>query len=66
VTMSKQDYVLIAEVIRNASMDVSQRAALTLDMEAALRPLNPIWDSRRWHDACRQEPAKANPTPTKG
>jgi len=56
--MTKQDYVLIAEVIRHASMSVSQRAALTLDMENALRPLNENWNSRLWHEACRQAPAE--------
>ena len=64
--MSKQDFVLIAEVIRHASMSVSQRAALTLDMEAALRPTNPNWNSKTWHDACTQAPAEALTTPVKG
>ena len=45
--MTKMDYVLIAGVIRDANLSVSQRAALTLDMEVALSPLNENWNSRR-------------------
>ena len=63
--MTKQDYELIASVIRNAPMGVSQRAALTLDMEEALRPTNENWNSRLWHDACRPAPAERLTKPVK-
>ena len=63
--MTKQDYVIIASVIRHANLSVSQRAALTLDMEAALRPTNENWNSRLWHEACRQVPAERVTKPVK-
>ncbi len=63
--MTKQDYIRIAAVIRHASLSVSQRAALTLDMEEALRPLNENWNSRLWHEACRLAPAKRLVKPVK-
>ena len=64
--MTKIDYVLLATVIREASyLSVSQRAAFTLDMELALSPLNENWNSRLWHDACRQAPAERVLKPVK-
>ena len=63
--MTKSDFVLIAEVIRHANLSVSQRAALTLDMEEALRPTNENWNSRLGHDACRQAPAERVTKPVK-
>ena len=63
--MTKQDYVIIASVIRHANLSVSQRAALTLDMEEALRPTNENWNSRLWHEACRQAPAERVTKPVK-
>ena len=51
--MTKQDYDRIAAVIRNAWMHKSERAALILNMEDAFRDVDPYWDSKRWHDACR-------------
>ena len=63
--MTKMDYILIAGVIRDASMSVSQRAALTLDMEVALAPLNENWNSRLWHEACRLAPAERLVKPVK-
>ena len=53
--MTQKDYILIAGVIRNASLSTSERAALTLDMEKVLRADNPRFNSQLWHNACRAE-----------
>ena len=60
MTMSKMDYERIAAVIREsfAFHTQAQRAAFTLDMEASLRFTTDIWDSKRWHDACRPDESK--------
>ena len=53
VNMTKKDFVLIANVIKNAPMGLSERAAIALDMMEALANTNPRFDKEQFLLACR-------------
>lgn len=50
--MTRKDFVLISDVIRNATMGETERAALASQMATALYGTNPRFDRGRFERAC--------------